>query len=767
MKVRWAALFACGLLVTTTRASAAVPEPAASALADGQFTRAIKLLTSDNGDPEAKLLRAAASLELQEFGRAREALVGLEVRLPFLSDLIWLLRGEALFGLERYRHAARAFGRAARVRNSRFVDRGRERRADALARAHRYRSAITAYRALLKSFPGHPRRPQIELALARAREGGRARRAAAAHYLEIWLRWPGTPAAAAAAKAIARLRARHVRMRRPGPDALFERARRLRRAKRYELALAQLAEIRAKFPKQAAKADYYTGYTLYKQGRIAEALAALDRMLAGGGDGGWHRRARSRRKDCLALLGRVDEAVHADRAALARPAKTRAGRLRRRAAMVRLAKRLADHGRYREALPLYKKLVKIYRHSRFYRRELAWIAYRAGEYDLAIELLGRYQRPPFSLYWQARAHAKAGRHDRALKLYRRVVERHLRTYYGMLARTRLVELGELELRSVSCSDPNPGPRAPRPGAVALLLDELSARYGRLLPGLLRTRTLWRIGMRREARRELRLVAIDYGWFRYRGKRRAFRIREHPLRVWRGGPKPRRRRRWRLWMSKRGRKIRAATPELGFELSRAMRATGLGYFAWRLAPRDPNRARSAYPRAFGPLVVRLAHRYDLEPNLLWAIMRTESAYRPDAISRVNAGGLMQLMPVTARRLAGELGLEGFKPANVFEPETNLLLAGKYLQAVRRKFRGQLTLVAAAYNGGPHNVARWLTMRGDACQKDEFIEEIPYRESRRYAKKIIRLLSLYERIYCGKDDRLVSNVLDVRYSPYPNY
>ena len=149
------------------------------------------------------------------------------------------------------------------------------------------------------------------------------------------------------------------------------------------------------------------------------------------------------------------------------------------------------------------------------------------------------------------------------------------------------------------------------------------------------------------------------------------------------------------------------------------------------------------------------------------MRTESVYRPDVISRVNAGGLMQLMPTTASRLAKELKLKHFEAEDVFRPEINLLLAGRYLQAVSRKLHGQVPLIAAAYNGGPHNVARWLDYRGKGAAMDEFIEEIPFAESKRYAKKIVRLVALYERTYCNKDDQVLPNALNTSYLPYPNF
>ena len=129
--------------------------------------------------------------------------------------------------------------------------------------------------------------------------------------------------------------------------------------------------------------------------------------------------------------------------------------------------------------------------------------------------------------------------------------------------------------------------------------------------------------------------------------------------------------------------------------------------------------------------------------------------------------MQIMPHTAIKLARELNVRPFSTSSVFDPKTNLTLAGHYLQALWSKFQGQVPLIAAAYNGGPHNIARWLQFRGQNAELDEFVEEIPFTESRRYAKKISRLLALHQLAYCNKDDYVLPRRLDPTFSQYPGY
>jgi soluble lytic murein transglycosylase-like protein len=423
----------------------------------------------------------------------------------------------------------------------------------------------------------------------------------------------------------------------------------------------------------------------------------------------------------------------------------------------------ARHGQYAKALEIYSVLEpRSGWRGDDVRQRLGWLAYRAGRYDLAIKHFEELESPrhqPFSLYWRARAQERAGRSEAAQKLFDELLEQHLRTYYGQIGRSRLVEAGKVELASVPCEIKAPERKNPAP-----LANRLAKRYGKLLPGLRRVAALARMGMLEQARREARLVGRDYTWAKYRGRHRAYRWRTRPERLWTGAPVASRRE--RPW-GRRQRQIRAAGERLSHGLARLMRRLDLGYFAWRLGPEDRNDERRTHPRAYQQVVLDAAERFDIDPNLLWAIIRTESAFRPDAISRVGAGGLMQLMPATAARLAKRLDMKDFKWVNAFDPATNVPLGADYLSSLLKKFHGQLPLAAAAYNGGPHNVSRWLDYRGKVSDLDEFVEEIPFRESRRYAKKIVRLVSLYERAHCGKDDLVVAKKLDPTYEPYPNF
>ncbi len=156
---------------------------------------------------------------------------------------------------------------------------------------------------------------------------------------------------------------------------------------------------------------------------------------------------------------------------------------------------------------------------------------------------------------------------------------------------------------------------------------------------------------------------------------------------------------------------------------------------------------AYPRAYDSFVVPLAKSLGVSESLVWGIMRSESHYRAEARSPVGALGLMQLMPFTSKKVADLLGLKEFQVDRLIEPETNIKLGTRYLKRLNEKYR-YVPLVAAAYNAGPHRVASWLKSFG-LLDMDEFIEHIPYVETRNYVKRVVRNYQIYALLYNAKN------------------
>ena len=137
----------------------------------------------------------------------------------------------------------------------------------------------------------------------------------------------------------------------------------------------------------------------------------------------------------------------------------------------------------------------------------------------------------------------------------------------------------------------------------------------------------------------------------------------------------------------------------------------------------------------------SHGFNLEPALLYAFMRQESAFKPYVRSRVGATGLMQLMPRTAQYIANRKVSTQF----LKNPEDNLALGQKYLQFLMNdeNIGKNLVFTAASYNGGPGNVLKWVS-KSKNYQQDPllFVETIPLRETRHFVKKILSNYWIYQ-------------------------
>lgn len=160
-------------------------------------------------------------------------------------------------------------------------------------------------------------------------------------------------------------------------------------------------------------------------------------------------------------------------------------------------------------------------------------------------------------------------------------------------------------------------------------------------------------------------------------------------------------------------------------------------------RRPEALALMYPRAYQSIVERHATEVGLDPFLAWAIMRRESGFRPEVVSAADARGLMQIIPPTAKAIASELKTSTPAPDDLYAPDVNVRFGTWYLSALLDRM-GHPGLCAASYNAGPSAVAKWMTQRG-ALPLDEWIEEIPYKETRGYVKQVLADHVIYRQLY----------------------
>jgi soluble lytic murein transglycosylase len=149
---------------------------------------------------------------------------------------------------------------------------------------------------------------------------------------------------------------------------------------------------------------------------------------------------------------------------------------------------------------------------------------------------------------------------------------------------------------------------------------------------------------------------------------------------------------------------------------------------------------------------LAEDIPPEPALLHALIRQESAFDTGARSRAGARGLMQLMPATARQVARKLKVKGHSTARLTsDPHHNVALGSAYLESMLARYEGSMIMALAAYNAGPHRVDKWLEdygdPRGSLDDAIDWIESIPFSETRNYVQRIMEALPIYRQKLTG--------------------
>ncbi|WP_447926238.1 transglycosylase SLT domain-containing protein [Vreelandella sp. EE27] len=173
----------------------------------------------------------------------------------------------------------------------------------------------------------------------------------------------------------------------------------------------------------------------------------------------------------------------------------------------------------------------------------------------------------------------------------------------------------------------------------------------------------------------------------------------------------------------------------------------------------------FPPAFRESFMRWGNQTGVDPYLLMAITRRESAYNPVALSPAGARGLMQLMPGTAALVSRQLGLSDPGPYGVLDPETNIRLGSTYLRDKLNRYQGNRLAATAAYNAGPGRVDQWLGNGSGVESFDLFVESIPFRETRDYVQAVLSYRVIFESLDQGGDSQgvtlLTDNEQQVRY------
>ncbi len=292
-------------------------------------------------------------------------------------------------------------------------------------------------------------------------------------------------------------------------------------------------------------------------------------------------------------------------------------------------------------------------------------------------------------YWRARLFEERGDKGKAAELFEGVAKLAPGTYYGLLARARLGGLAEPS-EAVRPADA-PGGDGQEEALEALFADPHFAAGLELL----------KLGLP-DALRELARVELE---------NKPAQARPLLLRVLYDGGR------------KRQVEVLSTTEEL----------------AGPVTPQTEPVWRLAFPDTFRALVEQSAQASNVDPNFLHALIREESRFRPAVRSSAGAVGLAQLMPSTARAMARQAGLK-FSERGLVQPHKNLRLGSLYLRSLLDRFDGNVVYATAGYNAGPGAVDRWLKER-PGLEVDDFVEEIPFSETRNYVKRVLASYAAY--------------------------
>ena len=154
-------------------------------------------------------------------------------------------------------------------------------------------------------------------------------------------------------------------------------------------------------------------------------------------------------------------------------------------------------------------------------------------------------------------------------------------------------------------------------------------------------------------------------------------------------------------------------------------------------------KKIYPLKYSEYVEKYSKQYNIDSYMTYAIIKAESNFKPDAKSSSEAIGLMQIMEPTAVETAKKLKLD-IQEENLYNPELNIQIGLKYFADLLEKYDGNYSLAIIAYNAGIGNVDKWIE-EGTIKKDGTDLENIPFKETNNYVRKILRDYNIYKELY----------------------
>ena len=721
MRVIAAAVLA-GISVLFLQARPAVGQPAATpcaevavclaqavgALNQQDYEKGIRvlqgLIEQYPNTPWAGRAELALGKQYQERGdrQAVPYLLAAQQHLPILGDYAFYYLGETDLKVSDFNGAATAFDiLVERYPDSLLRPQALAGSVEAWFQADDCRRAHERQVRFLAEYGGHALVPAVLLRQGDCQYKGKDAVAAVVTHRRIWVQHAASPQADEAAIRLERLKSEGVAIPELTPEDRWFRAKTLFDAAQYARAVKVFEDYLRSSPAapNRDRARLNLGISHVRLKRYDEARTSFEQAAKGG--------AESVVPDAVVWLARVLLRQDLDEPFLALARDVEAGRLSGEARakfLLLLAAHHADRGRLEKAVETYRQAGASGEGPApegYYRA--GWLLYKSGRFEEAVRSFDQalLVQPggPFSvpaLYWKARGLEKSGETQQATSLFQSLCGDAPLSYYCQIARVRPVAAlangtgGTQGGVSFAGLDPKEKPVAG------------DAHYQRAVE-------LRMAGLLREAGEEAAVLTGTIG-----GDRGEI-----------------------LWMA-------GLLKDFG-EYHRALKLVQLTF------PDVLERGVSGVPSSFWDLAypqgllpaIQASTTNGVDPYLIAAVIREESVYNPDAVSPAGALGLMQVLPQTGQMIAGRLGGESFSKERLFDPRYNIRMGSWYMGQLAEKFDHNPVYMVAAYNAGPEVVARWIQQFG-GIEPDEFIESIPYTETRLYVKRVLRSHREYRRV-----------------------
>ena len=152
----------------------------------------------------------------------------------------------------------------------------------------------------------------------------------------------------------------------------------------------------------------------------------------------------------------------------------------------------------------------------------------------------------------------------------------------------------------------------------------------------------------------------------------------------------------------------------------------------------------YPKKYESNVKKYAQMYQVDEEMIFAVIKAESNFNSNAVSKKGAIGLMQVMEDTGRWVEERIGNESFRKQNLYMPDKNIEIGAYYLSYLLDMYDEDARCALAAYNAGPANVDEWLKDTRYS-QDGKTLGKIPFPETEKYVKKAERYIKIYELLY----------------------